>query len=319
VGEELSAKSKATRDPEERPLRSLLLALAGVLGGGLGGLTFVAFVGGAINFARIRGAGLPTALALSKEPQSDLLAVGADQLLAPFVVSATLVLIVWPVWFMKLGRRLLNKQVRLGVLSALALAAVLYLWFTAHPRPIDSSNPDSLLILWFAVVVGIASVYGAWRLGEYAISRSKEGMPASKDGLPARVAFGLVVFMTSMTMLAAATYALYLYQPKVQPVAILLKSAEPGLGGPGARNDHALSGIYVGENANAIYVGVAHEDPKHPGQGKKTTAYVLTVPRSDVTAMRVGDYETLRTVLWRGPCELAQMQNAKATCAPEPK
>jgi hypothetical protein len=258
----------------------------------------VAFVGGAILFARFRGAGIPDA-ALGKIPQSELLTVGADQLVAPFVASAGIALAFWLLWFKAPivsdipGRRWRGRLLLLGVGIALG-----YHLITVSPDLFDPNNPDQLLAFGLALVVAGVGARGAFLLGESAVARKR-------DRGAVVTAFVAVVLVTSMTLVAVATYALYLAEPEMQAVALRLAPHAPGVGRSGA---HVLSGAYIGESSNSIYIGEVRPSRAHPGTGVKNAGYILEIPRANVLEMHVGYFRAFNRALVQGSCMARWLQ-----------
>jgi hypothetical protein len=95
------------------------------IAGGIGVIGFVTFVGGAIEYARLRTAGLPAEEAIAVVPTANLIAIGAKTLVPAFIfaVSAAALLSAWQL-FAERSEKVTVPTARRRALALAALFAV---------------------------------------------------------------------------------------------------------------------------------------------------------------------------------------------------
>jgi hypothetical protein len=237
---------------------------------------FVAFVGGALMWLRLDELGLPADRGVADLPRGLLLALGAQTLIVPALVGlvATVVLYALPNWTdrliagaaavaafvvtlalwdaigtVELGWSLVGPGVvALGMAVGAYVAAFRYcenvlswrhplrrIWLTVLVIGIAAVSclgsvydlrvvPNLLIVLGFAVVGGTAII---------------ATQKASPGGRPVY----WVVFVTFLLVGAALAFARTEQQPKLEPVAVLLKAPQ-----------QEIAGFYIGESEGRIHI-----------------------------------------------------------------
>ena len=256
--------------------RSVVLSILGVLGTGLGGLGFFTFVGAVVLTARFRGAGLSGTQAISVVPKSQLLAVGVDQLLAPIVVATGAVVVV-SLLYVKLSKRWL----RYGLLLLAGGGALVYYAYEVDPQ-LKGSTQHRLLLAAAALTL-VCGILGAAALGERAV-KTRE----TADGR--FFAFGAAIAATVLVFATIETYARNLSHPEVRATAVVLN----GTG-------EALSGLYIGEDSDRIWIGQVSPSRRNLEKGIRTTGRVIGIARDSVASLAIGPSTGLSDALEQEP------------------
>jgi hypothetical protein len=286
------ARNRQQPDATNGQASQVWLTLIPIVFAGVGGLAFVAGVGGLVTEARYHGAGLPSGLAASVLPQGQLLAIGATLLGGVFVAALGLVAIVhwWddPLaleairWAGKTSRPLREKLFADKKLPSAGLwffalilvtAGLAYTWvWHGH--------------LWALATLpfGVAAVVGA--LAIVILAQHATACRAAGDarGESKRLAalFGVVSILAAL----AATFAGLTY-PIVRPVAV-------SLNGP----PEVLCGLYVGETSDRVYIGEAVRKPRQD-TGVHPQGAVIVVDRARVNRLVIGSFQPLADALPR--------------------
>jgi len=238
--------------PSEIPM-AILVAIAG----GLAGLTFFTFMGGAIEVARLRGAGLSGTKSVALVPKADLLAVGAQVLVLPTIVAAVLVVFFVPAVRCSGWRGfVLFGFGTLGV--AIAFTLIVSRW------SIGDWNGDERLALIALVALAVIGGIAVSSLG-----RSAEHSGGSR--LPAAVMLFLVVAL----FVAITSYGMGYARPTVHPVAVNVAG-------------HCVTGVYIGENGDEVWYGTIVRKDGDTNHGDKGKGQIVAVPRADVRGVAIG-------------------------------
>src|SRR4051794_7437750 len=104
----------ASPDTHARALPNTVLAS---IAGGLGGLAFFTFVGGAVFVARYRGGGLSGTKSVALVPKADLLASGGQTLVIPAIAGVAVLVV-----FLRFAQRPCARCRLLSGLGLLGLA-----------------------------------------------------------------------------------------------------------------------------------------------------------------------------------------------------
>jgi hypothetical protein len=115
---------------------------------------------------------------------------------------------------------------------------------------------------------------------------------------------GALLFIAAAIFVAAGEYALGYVHPQIHPAAVARKAGKP-----------AVSGIYVGDSDNRIWIAKVHPDPREPDLGTGG-GYLVGIPRAEVSEVLVGRSERLRSVIHHEQCLLNELA---AISAPEPR
>jgi hypothetical protein len=262
----------ANQTNNELSLQGILLAVLGAIASGIGVLGFLVFVGGAVQAARDRGVGLSAPFAVPLVPRTQLLTSGVDQLFAPFVL--TLGVLGVAVVYLAGRPRLpgsVDRWLRwLLLLGASVAALAIFRHEAGDPTPAPFAVGDRETAFTGGVIVLAFGVYIASRLLRSA------GRDRAIGHSPQLLGFLAVVAVTAMSFSALETFAHNEWQPQVHPIALV-----------STQYPHGLTGVYVGEDANYVYVGVINA-PLANAHSKRLQARVIEVKRSSVTGLSVG-------------------------------
>jgi hypothetical protein len=205
-------------------------------------------------------------------PRSQLLTSGADQLFAPFVLTLGVVGVATAYLVLRhLLSAELDTLLRWMLLLGGALAAVLIFRHEAgSPTPAPFATGDSQTAFAGAIIVlafGTCIANGLVR----AVPRDRR---IAKS--PRLLGFLMVIALTALLVSALETFARNEFQPEMHPLALL-----------GPEYPSGLTGVYVGEDANDVYVGVIDTPLSNIGS-KRLRSRVITVKRSQITHLAVG-------------------------------
>jgi hypothetical protein len=253
-------------------LQKLLLTVLGAIASGIGVIGFLIFIGGAVQAGRDRGVGLSAPFAVPLTPRSQLLTSGIDQLFGPFVLALGVVGLA--TLYLVIRHRLpaaLDPAFRLLLLVAGTVAAlIVFSHETGHPTPAPLETGDNQTAFAGAILVLIFGMAIAHRL--VAPVPATERIGAS----PRLLGFLCAVAGTALAVVALETFAHNEWKPQMRPLALL-----------GPAYPRGLTGVYVGEDSDNVYVGVI-EAPLSNITSKRLQARVLTVKRSEISALAVG-------------------------------
>jgi hypothetical protein len=282
------------------------LAVLATIGTGLGGLAFFTFMGGAITVARFRGAGLSGTKAVALVPTSDLLASGAQALLAPTVVALILV-----VFFVRLARHRMRRQVALGVLALLGLGGGIAKMVTRWPVLHTPGEAWWVLGALFAIALAgllavdelakAAEIPKLGAAGVVAVPGRRPAPPPAPRPAGSQAPATMLLFLVIALLVAVAGYGLAYAHPTVHPMAILRANGQSG-----------LSGIYVGESDSRVWIGKVRLDPNDSNRGLKPAGRIIELPRSEVSDIAIGASLPLRKALSEGPCLLRALRREHA-------
>jgi hypothetical protein len=268
-GDALNAEP-ADGNTSKAPFTTLLVTLLAAVGGSIGVLGFVTFIGAAVWFARFRGVGLSATFAVPHLSRGELLATGADQMLGPaiatmFVLSvAVAVLVVF---------RLAKAPRRSWAIAQGVLLAAGFIFGAIYYFPHKAGDPFAMSVRLFfagavlALIIGIG--LATW-LGLRAYQESPLATSGAFWGYLASIAAGVLVYG------AFETYARNLHEPEVRPVAVLVKGDSVG-----------VSGVYAGEDGDRVYLGIIGV-PLTGATGKRSAARILPIDRAAITDWSVG-------------------------------
>jgi hypothetical protein len=243
---EHAQEDQLRNDPNKVVLRWLAKLGAGVVSG-LGLAGLVSLVGAAVLFERFKQAGLPATQALNVVPDSQLTIEGASLLIASLLVGAVAVMLLFSLDH--------GGQVTRGSLVALALlyiGGMIWAIGGADLRVHVLLGLAALGLLLIAGSIGIAKVTGS-----------------------SFVPFALAIFASTIVWSGALQFAIAADQNFAQPAAVLRSSEGAG-----------IRGLYVGDNDDAIYIGVirAGFEPNNPDDAPP----LYRIPREDITRLLVG-------------------------------
>jgi len=153
-----------------------------------------------------------------------------------------------------------------------------------------------LYLVWLAtmgMLLSIALIWGAWSIWDwsgdewFAIAalfvlvlagglavNSLGSRAAATDG--SRLPSAVLLFLVVALFAAVTSYGIGYARPVVHPVALGLKDGK------------RLDGVYIGENADEVWVGRIVQSSKDPDHGNKSEGRMVAVPRADITRMAVG-------------------------------
>ena len=285
-GPVLDAAKQATADAATKKPQAAwdrISAVAAAVGTGIGVLGFVAFVGGAIEFARLDTAGLPAEEAVAVIPNANLVAIGANVLVPALALAlgAAALLYVWEFgtafWYRfrrdsdPVGTRPLVTREGLSeeVTDALAFAPTpgtranalfvlfLVLETVAFLFLFDLSEIEVLDVLVFLALVGVTS--GAVFL------------VALRTRAFAWVA--VAAFLAAGIFWASLTYSRTTHSLKVRPAAAVA-------------DGNTTTGFFIAETDSQIYLGrnPVVADPR----GRSERARILVLPKDEVSDLAIG-------------------------------
>ena len=278
------AAKVTAEDASGTPLGRLSPILA-TIGTGLGVLGFVTFVGGLIVWARLDAAGLPPAPTLGVIPNQDLLAIGAETLL-PVTVKA---LVFGPVFL-----AVAYSYVRWAVKHHEFRHA-----FAAHHRAFRAGDAGVIAaagMFAFVFVVSVARI--PWLVGDLTFPQL---LGAVGGVFGASVVAGLIGSLTARYAYLAATVfiligissAWYAYwragnEEMIRGAAIIRD------------NKQAISGIFVAEGANRVYLAFVETIPVDDQTKRKidqSTSRLIGITKAQVTDIAIADRKTPQAAL----------------------
>jgi hypothetical protein len=269
-------------DPgRQNPLEGLPLAVLAGIGGGVAGLTFFTFVGGAIVVARLRGAGLSGTKAVALVPKADLLAVGAQAMLLPTMIGLVVVVL-----FVVCDRSEKARMIVLAIFALLGLDIAVRL--VDHQWSVSQWNADEKEAM---VAFGLLVLAGAFAVYEM----------AQQAG---RASAAILLFLVVVLAAAVVSYAMGYAKPSVHPMAVVFADGSGG-----------MSGIYVGDTDNRVWIGHVEEDD-NSGHGIKKQGRIVELPRSQITSVAIGASLGLDDAIKAGPRLLTALQTDHAVISP---
>jgi hypothetical protein len=263
------------------PYSSALRSVLGVLGAiasGIGVLGFLVFIGGAVQVARDRGAGVSGVTGAPLVPRDQLLTSGADQLFTPFLV--TLAIVGAGGLFLVIAHRLRRAglsqtqryRVLTVILAGLILAAALVLTHfqakTGDPSPGNQEDFGTTRDMVFLVLlVGVPTAF-------YCVVRLLPSDGRRKAS--AEIGLLVVLGLASVAIGSLYTIAINEWDPPLQPVAIT-RNGLP-----------AVTGIYLGEDSAHVYVGVIAAHLGQNNSNSELSTRIVTVDRSGIDGIERG-------------------------------
>jgi hypothetical protein len=240
---------------------------------GIGVLGFVAFVGGAIEFARLSDAGLPAEEALAVIPNANLIAIGAHVLVPALLLAAIAAFLLY--------------------LWQLAVSAY-YRFGSATTSTPDSSSPRNVvrgvLLHPGGRAVALAVLFFAIELYFFFTTYSGQGFPEVVAFIAlAAVTSGavFVVSLRSRTFLwvaatafaAAAIFASVLAYARISKPSQVRPAAVESKG-------NTITGFFIAETASQIYLGrtQAEWDKEVDVEGSR----IFILPKDEVSDVAIG-------------------------------
>jgi hypothetical protein len=289
----------STTDPNQRPIRWTLtepsgasaqststysavlrttLGVLGAIASGIGVLGFLVFIGGAVQLARDRGAGVSGVVGAPLIPRDQLLTSGADQLFTPFLV--TLAIVALGVLFLVIAHHIRGAtwwpthrcQILVVILGVLLVAAAigLALFQNAIGDPSPGNRQDFGTTRDMAFLVLLVGVPAAF----YFVRRLLPGNRCRRTS--AEIGLLVVLALAAVAIGSLYTIAINEWNPPLQPVAITRKGLP------------AVAGIYIGEDATHVYVAVI---ATHLGQNysnSQQSTRIVTVDRDTIAGIERG-------------------------------
>jgi hypothetical protein len=238
---------------------------------GIGVLGFVAFVGGAVEYARLNAAGLPAEQALAVVPKANLVVVGAETLVPALVaaVAFVLLLVVWVIYAERKGTRhptdlrVLPKESGEGrtkqtpfkravtVVGLMAVVEVL-----AFGIGFGGRGPWEFIILFILGPATLAVMYHITLA-----RRELVWLLAS-------------AFLLMSTFLSGIAYARATDDKDVRPAAVVRS------------NDKAIVGFMIAQTPDRIYLG--RLDLNREGHIRSNRSRILVLRDDQITDISVG-------------------------------
>jgi hypothetical protein len=280
----------------------------GAVVSGIGVLGFLTFVGGWVALARFRGEGLSGVVGVSLVPRGQLLASGADQLFAPFVLAVAVM--VGGAVYLLLARQIqphgprlargfgpytvwFASRARIVPLIVLAVLAIRHYEHTTGHHGISNTEDFGTALDAVILVFLISIPLAYWFAGRAA---ARPTARVSREDL----AYLAVLGGAALAFGSLQTIAANEWNPPIQPIAIVRKSLP------------AVTGIYVGEDSTRVYVGVIASHLNLKNANSQLSTRLVTVNRADIlgiergnTGLRIGG---LRDTAHRDPTALTASQ-----------
>ena len=248
-----------------------LVAIATGIAGAIGVLGWITFVGGAILWNGFGRAHLPAADAVSRVPQSVLLATGAEFVLWAFLPALAAVGLI-------IGFRSLTSSTNVSR-RWVALYVFVYWLVTMAGAVLVDAGWETLPfgVLWLLVAAAAALV--AWiAITFYLADRRAAFVVSSVIGVP---------------LVIAATTAFQIHnEPRVEPIAVLTANTRP------------LTGFLIADTDQSLIIGTFNEtvstERQQAVERQKPNALspsgLRTIPRDEVLGLVVGPRVPLNAV-----------------------
>jgi hypothetical protein len=256
-------------DPLAGPVTTALVSIASAVVAGIGSLAFVVAVGGIVDEARFRGAGLPSEPSVAIEGRNVLLAEGGDVL--ALAVLAALVIVAVIHWSDGRPQRRSRPSWPWIALLAVLLVLDFFIWDDGQ----ISSFP--IVVIAFPALAVIGSMIVA-RLASEA-RRSRDEKKPVREGVRLLGVFVVLVALGGLAPAAAG-----LAHPQVRPGAVLLSNPS-----------EIICGIYVGQTSDQLYLGEV--TAAGGGVGNHEDGYDVALPRSRIVRLLIGSSQPLTDAL----------------------
>lgn len=281
----------------------LIVKALGAIAAGIGALGFVTLAGGVILFERLAGAGIPAEQAISEVPRTELLTVGASQLVPLACVVGLIVVLLWA--FVEgaasenakaiandraatssprlrlLERALAPLRAWLAVArrrvwllaAAAAVGGLVYFAETADHWPTAWDTVLLLATLLAGVVLGL----GVWRRLTGLVD--EQTMTAG-----ARLGwFALLIGVLIPVEGAMIGWVQSRESPLVSP-AVVVEST---------KTLTVVSGFFIASNNDDVYLAEVDPQPSDPDLGLQYSGRILDIPRSAVVRLAIGSVQPL--------------------------
>jgi hypothetical protein len=221
------------------------------IAGGIGVIGFVTFVGGAIEYARLRTAGLPAEEAIAVVPTANLIAIGAKTLVPAVIFALSAAALVF-VWRLSLDDAGLSEDARRERLDkgAVALAA-LFAVTEAIAFFLDVSSGFRVI----ATVIGLGLLTTG--LVYFVAKRTRAHF----------FWVALTTFLAAGVFVASLAYARTRDTLHVRPAALI-------------RGGDATTGFFIAETSSQIYLGrtlIGQDKPR-----------ILVLPKDEISDVALG-------------------------------
>ncbi|MHB8243167.1 MAG: hypothetical protein ACYDHN_14405 [Solirubrobacteraceae bacterium] len=257
MGEAPAEAEAAAHEDDGAGAGSLAIKVLGAGAAGIGMLGLVTGVGGAIMFERFSQAGLPAEQAVAVQPRTVLLTVGGEAL----IPLATAMLVVVAIYWIKAKRGSPSPKF---VALAAGVGAILYYLVVV-------SFSFKLLVL--LSVIG-ATCFGCtlWAL--------------LADLYPSIGARALLLAVMTALLGCAIGLIRTVDAPKVRGAVVELKASHK-----------IVSGIYIAETGEQVYLGQVLLAGSHDGKPREGTGAIIALSRSDVSTLVLANNQGLPTAL----------------------
>lgn len=281
----------------------LIVKALGAIAAGIGALGFVTLAGGVILFERLAGAGIPAEQAIAEVPRTELLTVGASQLVPLACVVGLIVVLLWAFVegaasqpagatadardatseprLTRLEKRvaplrawLANTRHRVWLLAAAAaVGGLVYFAQTADHWPTVWHSLLLLATLLAGVVLGL----GVWRrLTTLVEEQTMTG--AARLGW-----FALLIGVLIPVEGAMIGWVQSRESPLVSPAVVVESTEIPTV----------VSGFFIASNTDDVYLAEVDPQPHDPDLGVKYSGRILDIPRSAVVRLAFGSPQPL--------------------------
>ena len=205
--------------------------------------------------------------------------MGAQALLLPALIALGVVAfyVEWAARDKQESQRFLRLLAGGGIVAGVAFVAV--------PWPPWYWGVDE----WEAVVaMSVVAVTGALAV-DYLAKPEESRAPAA-----------ILLFLVVALFVATTSYARGYARPSVHPVAVVRADEETG-----------ISGIYVGETDDGVWIGEVKQTGLNHGDKKKGD--IIELPRSQVRGVAIGSLRSLDDAVAEGPKLLDSLKSCLAT------
>jgi hypothetical protein len=291
----VSASPVPPNVPAGRPTPWTQIApVLAAIGTGIGVIGFVTFVGGAVVWARLQGAGFPAAPALGVIPSQDLVVIGTETLVPLILVAIGVVVVL----------TILYSIVRL---AARRLHTKLSEWLVHLETAAQAGEAFGVALFAFLLVFSLAvllQIHGQLRPEQFLLGVVVSVLLASVGAIIASRTRRLLYLATSTFVLVGVFLGLIQY---------LREAGDERVRGAALVRDHkkAIVGIFVAESASRVYIARVSENSDGTLDGSRSR--LLGVAKDDVTDVAIADRKPIKAALEQGD------RLAKELCELEPK
>ncbi len=268
----------------------LIVKTLGGIAAGIGILGFVTVAGGVILFERLAGARIPAEHAVAVVPRSELLAIGASQLLPLAFLVGLAVLVLWLVLEVRketaqgdksgiIARLLSHMNPVYVIAGAAAVGGAVYFIVTADHVP-SASN-----IMFLIISIGGGVLLGGlvWRT----LSKMERD-----DVMSYRAQLGWFAILIAITIPAEGAMIGWVQSreaPLVRP-AVLFES----------KSGAVVRGFFIAATEDRVFLAEVDQS-SDPNRGTLRTGRMLDFPRDEVLRLSVGGNQTLQKARDRWP------------------